>query len=142
MVGVVLFLALPVVWVIVLSFLNYNLASPTSLAGIQNYINIFKYDGAAHSLGVTAYYVLLNIPAQTILALGLAVMIDRKRRGMGLYRILFVAPYLSTPVAMGIIWYWVFDPKLGAVNHFLAFSGYKARTGYPLPPGPCRWWPG
>jgi multiple sugar transport system permease protein len=125
MVGVVLFLAVPVVWVIVLSFLNYNFASPTSLAGIQNYINIFKYDGAAHSLGVTGYYVLLNIPAQTILALGLAVMIDRKRRGMGLYRILFVAPYLSTPVAMGIIWYWVFDPKLGAVNHFLALFGIQ-----------------
>jgi ABC-type sugar transport system permease subunit len=125
MVGVLLFLAIPVVWVIVLSFLNYNFASPTTWAGIQNYISIFKYDGAAHSLGVTAYYVLLNIPAQTILALGLAVMIDRKRRGMGLYRILFVAPYLSTPVAMAIIWYWVFDPKLGAVNHFLALFGIQ-----------------
>ena len=69
--------------VIVLSFLNYNLASPASWAGIQNYINMFKFDGAAHSLGVTVYYVLLNIPAQTILALGLAVMIDRKRSGRG-----------------------------------------------------------
>ena len=123
--GVLLFLAIPVVWVIVLSFLNYNLASPASWAGVQNYVNMFVFDGAAHSLGVTAYYVLLNIPAQTILALGLAVMIDRKRRGMGLYRILFVAPYLSTPVAMGIIWYWVFDPKLGAVNHFLALFGIQ-----------------
>ena len=65
MVGVVLFLAIPVVVVIVLSFLNYNLASPASWAGVQNYINMFKFDGAAHSLGVTFYYVLLNIPAQT-----------------------------------------------------------------------------
>jgi ABC-type sugar transport system permease subunit len=124
-IGVVLFLAIPVVWVIVLSFLNYNIASPASWAGFQNFKDIFEFDGAAHSLGVTAYYVLLNIPAQTILALGLAVMIDRKRRGMGLYRILFVAPYLSTPVAMAIIWYWVFDPKLGAVNHFLGLLGIQ-----------------
>lgn len=125
MIGVVLFLALPVVWVIVLSFLNYNLATPSSWAGVQNYISMFEFDGAAHSLGVTAYYVLLNIPAQTILALGLAVMLNRKRIGTGLFRILFVAPYLSTPVAMGIIWYWVFDPKLGAVNHFLALFGIQ-----------------
>jgi multiple sugar transport system permease protein len=125
MVGVVLFLAIPVVVVIVLSFLNYNLAAPASWAGVQNYIDMFKFDGAAHSLGVTAYYVLLNIPAQTILALGLAVMLNRKRIGTGLFRILFVAPYLSTPVAMGIIWYWVFDPKLGAINHFLALFGIQ-----------------
>jgi len=125
MIGVVLFLAVPVVWVIVLSFLNYNLASPSSWAGVQNYISMFKFDGAAHSLGVTAYYVLLNIPAQTILALGLAVMLNRRRVGTGLFRILFVAPYLSTPVAMGIIWYWVFDPKLGAVNHFLGLFGIQ-----------------
>ena len=51
MIGVLLFLAIPVVWVIVLSFLNYNLASPASWAGVQNYINMFKFDGAAHSSG-------------------------------------------------------------------------------------------
>ena len=125
MIGVILFLAVPVIVVIVLSFFNYNLASPATWAGVTNYIDMFKYDGAAHSLGVTAYYVLLNIPAQTILALGLAVMLNRKRIGTGLFRILFVAPYLSTPVAMGIIWYWVFDPKLGAINHFLALFGIQ-----------------
>ena len=52
-------------------------------------------------------------------------MLNRKRIGTGLFRILFVAPYLSTPVAMGIIWYWVFDPKLGAINHFLALFGIQ-----------------
>lgn len=123
MIGVILFLAVPVVWVIVLSFLNYNLAAPSSWAGFQNYVSMFRFDGAAHSLGVTFYYVVLNIPLQTVLALGLAVMLNRKRVGTGLFRVLFVAPYLSTPVAMGIIWYWVFDPKLGAVNHFLALFG-------------------
>lgn len=122
-VGVALFLALPVLVVIVLSFLNWNLLSSPTFAGVQNYLNIFKYDGALHSLAVTAYYVALNIPLQTVLALGLAVMLNRKRRGMALYRILFVAPYMSTPVAMAIIWYWVFDPKYGFVNQTLALVG-------------------
>jgi multiple sugar transport system permease protein/sn-glycerol 3-phosphate transport system permease protein len=122
-VGVALFLALPVLVVIVLSFLNWNLLSSPTFAGIQNYLNIFKYDGALHSLAITAYYVALNIPLQTVLALGLAVMLNRKRRGMAFYRILFVAPYMSTPVAMAIIWYWVFDPKYGFVNQVLALVG-------------------
>ncbi len=119
MVGVIVFLALPVVFVLVLSFLNWSGAGPFSWAGVQNWTSIFKYDGAGHSLGVTGYYVLLNIPAQTVLALGLAVMLNRKRRGMAFFRVLYVAPYLSTPVAMGVIWFWVFQPQTGAADHFL-----------------------
>lgn len=121
--GVLVFLVIPVVVLFVISFLNWNLLSPATWAGFANYINIFRYDDAAHSLGVTFYYVLLNIPLQTVVALALAVMINRKLPAMGLYRVLFVAPYLSTPVAMAVIWYWVFDPKLGAVNAVLAHIG-------------------
>jgi ABC-type sugar transport system permease subunit len=122
-VGVTLFLVIPVIALFVISLLNYNLLTPATAAGFENYINIFRYDDAAHSLGVTVYYVLLNIPLQTVVALALAVMLNSKRRGMGIYRILYVAPYLSTPVATAVIWYWVFDPKLGAVNALLANVG-------------------
>jgi ABC-type sugar transport system permease subunit len=121
--GVIVFLALPVVVLFVISFMNWNLMTPATWDGFANYINIFRYDDAAHSLNVTIYYVLLNIPLQTALALGMAVMLNRKLPAMGLYRVLFVAPYLSTPVAMAVIWYWVFDPKLGAVNAALAHIG-------------------
>jgi ABC-type sugar transport system permease subunit len=121
--GVIAFLVVPVVVLFVLSFMNWNLISPATAAGFNNYINIFRFDDAKHSLLVTLYYVVLNIPLQTALALVLAVMINRKLPAMGIYRVLFVAPYLSTPVAMAVIWYWVFDPKLGAVNAVLAHVG-------------------
>ncbi len=121
--GVVVFLLIPVVLVVVISFLNWNEINPATWAGFTNYINIFRFDQAAHSLGITAYYVLLNIPLQTVVALSMAVALHRGRRGSGLYRVLFVAPYLSTPVAMAVIWYWVFDPQLGAVNTALAHIG-------------------
>jgi ABC-type sugar transport system permease subunit len=121
--GVVAFLVVPVIVLFVLSFENWNLLTPATFNGFNNYINIFRFDGAAHSLTVTLYYVLLNIPLQTVLALGMAIMLNRKLPALGLYRVLFVAPYLSTPVAMAVIWYWVFDPKLGAVNAILAHVG-------------------
>jgi multiple sugar transport system permease protein len=53
----------------------------------------------------------------------MAVMLNRKLPALGIYRVLFVAPYLSTPVAMAVIWYWVFDPRLGAVNAILSHVG-------------------
>jgi ABC-type sugar transport system permease subunit len=123
MFGVLMFLVVPVVVLFVLSFMNWNLLSPATMAGFNNYINIFRFDDARHSLGVTIYYVLLNIPLQTVVALVMAILLNRKLPAMGLYRVLFVAPYLSTPVAMAVIWYWVFDPKLGAVNALLAHVG-------------------
>jgi ABC-type sugar transport system permease subunit len=123
LIGVVVFLVIPVIVLFVISFLNWNLLSPATFAGFVNYLNIFRFDGAAHSLGVTFYYVLLNIPLQTVLALGMALLLNSKRKGMGIYRVLYVAPYLSTPVATAVIWYWVFDPKLGAVNALLAHVG-------------------
>jgi len=123
MVGVALFLVVPVIFVFVLSFMNWSGAGPFTWAGIQNWTSIFEFDNAAHSLGVTAYYVLLNIPLQTVLALGLAVMLNRKRRGMAFFRVLYVAPYLSTPVAMALIWFWVFQPQSGAADRFLGIFG-------------------
>ena len=125
LVGVVLFLLIPVVLVFVISFLNWNELTPATWAGFQNYFRIFTVDDAAHSLGVTAYYVLLNIPLQTVLALGMAVMLHRRRRLTGFYRAVFVAPYQSTPVAMAVIWYWVLDPRLGLVNTVLRHVGVQ-----------------
>jgi ABC-type sugar transport system permease subunit len=123
--GVTFFLLIPVVLVFVISFLNWNELAPATWAGFQNYLRIFTVDGAAHSLGVTAYYVLLNIPLQTVLAIGLAVLLHRGGKGIPFFRAVFVAPYLSTPVAMAVIWYWVLDPRLGLVNTILRHVGIQ-----------------
>ncbi|HUA40087.1 MAG TPA: sugar ABC transporter permease [Streptosporangiaceae bacterium] len=122
-IGVIVFLVIPVIALFVISLLNWNLFSPATFEGFDNYLNIFRFDDARHSIGVTIYYVLLNIPLQTVVALGLAIMLNRRRPLMGIYRLLFVVPYLSTPVATAVIWYWVFDPKFGAVNTLLAHIG-------------------
>lgn len=123
LVGVVCFLAIPVVLVFGLSFVKWNLLTPPSFAGLSNYVNVFRQDGAGHSLLITAYYVLLNIPLQTALALGLAVLLNRKLPGTGFVRVLCVLPYLATPVAMAVVWNWIFDPTTGVVNTVLSTVG-------------------
>src|ERR1700748_518727 len=78
LVGVVLFLVIPVILVIILSLTQWNLLTPLKWVGFSNYVNIFKYDAFGHSLLVTGYYVLLNIPIQTVVALGLAMLLKHK----------------------------------------------------------------
>jgi multiple sugar transport system permease protein len=123
LVGVAVFLVLPILLVFVYSFLQWNLLTPATFVGWQNFVNIFRYDGAGHSLVVTAYYVLLSIPLQTVLALGMAMMLNRKLPGVGLFRVLFVVPFMATPVAMAVVWNWVFDPKYGTINALLGHLG-------------------
>lgn len=123
MLGVLIFLAVPVVMVVILSFFRWNLLTPATFVGGSNYTDIFRYEGVAHSLLVTCYYVVLNIPIQTVFALGLAVLLNRKLRGSGFVRVIAVLPYLATPVAMAVVWNWFFDPSTGAINTVLAKVG-------------------
>lgn len=120
--GLVLFLLIPIVFVIFLSLVRWNMLTPMKWVGLSNYASIFEFDGFGHSLLVTAYYVLLNIPIQTVFALGIAMLLQRKHAGSGLIRVIAVLPFLSTPVAMGVVWNWIFNPT-GIVNQFLAHFG-------------------
>ena len=121
--GVILFLVIPIIFVIGLSLVQWNMLTPMKWVGLSNYVNIFEFDGFGHSLVVTAYYVILNIPIQTAFALGMAMLLRSKRAGSGVIRIIAVLPFLSTPVAMGVVWNWVFNPSTGLVNQFLGHLG-------------------
>lgn len=121
--GLLVFLLLPVIAVAVLSFFDWGLISAPRFIGLQNYVTLLQSPEVHQSLIVTVYFVLLNIPLQTILALLLAVFMNRKLPGIGLFRTLFAVPWMATPVAMGIVWQWIFDPQYGALNNMLALFG-------------------
>jgi multiple sugar transport system permease protein/sn-glycerol 3-phosphate transport system permease protein len=111
-----------------MSLFNWNLLAGPRFVGLQNYDILFHSSIVGHSLLVTVYYVLLNIPAQTVLALLLASLMNKKLRGMGVFRTIYVIPWMATPVAMGIVWQWIFDPQYGALNTFLGFFGLHGIT--------------
>ncbi len=121
--GVILFLLLPVVVVLLLSFVKWNFLQPPAWAGFGNFVTMTTDDHVFHALLISAYYVLWNIPIQTVVALGLAVLLNRSLPGMGVYRALFVLPYMSTPVAMAVVWGWLFNGQNGMINHLLSLVG-------------------
>jgi multiple sugar transport system permease protein/sn-glycerol 3-phosphate transport system permease protein len=125
LVGVVAFLLIPVVIVLVLSFFRWNFLTPPHWAGFANYVTMSRDDHVFHALEVTGYYVLWNIPIQTAVALGLAILLSRRMPAMGLFRALYVLPYMSTPVAMAVVWSWMFNGQFGLINHVLALAGVQ-----------------
>ncbi|WP_238173361.1 carbohydrate ABC transporter permease [Kribbella speibonae] len=123
LVGVLGFLLAPVLIVLVLSLFDWKLLSTPEFVGLANYSRLSSDEDVWHSLLVTLYYVVICVPGTTILSLLLALLVDRKLRGMKYFRALLVIPWMATPVALGLVWSWIFDPGRGALNQFLGVFG-------------------
>jgi hypothetical protein len=90
--------------------------------GGDNYADLVHDAQFWNSLKVTAYYVVLNIGSQTVLALGLAALMHRLTRSVVL-RATLLLPWLVPNVTVGLLWMWLLDANLGFVNHLLTGLG-------------------
>ncbi len=125
--GFLVFVAGPVVATLALSFADWTALEPLGharFAGLANYRRLLFEDPLfARSLTVTALYVLLSVPLQLTLALSLALLLDRRLPLQGTFRTLVYLPSLVSGVAMSVLWGWIFDPRGGLLNRFLALFG-------------------
>lgn len=124
LVGFLLFYAIPAVQAARYSFTDWDLLSDASFVGFDNYAKLFQDDDFWNSLKVTIQYVLLNIPLQTVLAIGIAVMMDRFKSII--VRGIIILPWLFPNVVVGLLWLWLLDPTLGIVNAGIEALGFDA----------------
>ncbi len=125
LIGFTIFYAVPAVRGLWISFTNWDLLRDARFIGLENYIRLLNDPDFWNALKVTLYYVLLNIPLQTVLAMVIAVMMSRLTKSM-VIRALIILPWLMPPVVVGLIWLWLLDPNLGIIN-----AGLKA-LGLPM----------
>ncbi|MDR1294871.1 MAG: sugar ABC transporter permease [Bifidobacteriaceae bacterium] len=116
LIGVVLFMLVPIAIVVWLSFYRWNLISPPRFVGLANWVGIMTNGRFANSLLVTGAFVLIVIPTQTALGLFFANLLHRRLPGSGFFRTLYVLPWVCAPIAVGVMWTWVLAPSHGALN--------------------------
>ncbi|BCY12640.1 carbohydrate ABC transporter permease [Actinoplanes sp. L3-i22] len=119
LVGVGGFLLLPVGVVLGISLARWDLVGPAHWAGAGNYRSLLTDPAFGQSLAVTAVFVLLVIPVQTALGLAAALLLDQRLPGSTWFRAILVLPWISAPLALGVVWRWLFDPSDGAINGLL-----------------------
>ena len=119
----------PVLYSLVVSFLSWDGIGQAEFVGLENYIRVFTQDDFFYkSLGNTVILLLISMPIQIILGLLTAVFLKdffRNKLRNGLQLINFL-PYITTPVAIGIIFQLMFDWKSGIVNAFLNALGIES----------------
>jgi multiple sugar transport system permease protein len=120
--GVLVFLLIPVTIAAILSFTSWNLISAPTFIGIDNYARMIGDSRSINALVRSGYFVLLTVPLQTVLALGIALLLQRNFRGRSMFRALYVLPWLATPVALAVIWHWLLDPTTGPLQLLAPFG--------------------
>lgn len=122
LVGQVLFNFFPLLSSLLISFTNFNgLDLPnTAFTGWSNYVQAFKDPDAWYSMGLTLRYALLSVPLTLAFALGLAMLLNRKVPGRGLYRTAFYLPTIVPIAATALIFKSILDPNFGFLNLFLS----------------------
>ncbi|MFC0624147.1 carbohydrate ABC transporter permease [Kribbella deserti] len=110
-----------------LSFTDYNLIQAPKMVGLENFSRMLSDERLHNSLRVTFTYVLVSVPLQLIVALLLAVVLDRGVRGLAIYRSMFYLPsLLGSSVAIAVLWRQIFGGE-GLVNQLLAQIGIEGK---------------
>jgi multiple sugar transport system permease protein len=118
MVGFVLFYVIPTIRGFYFSLTDSNLLKPAKLIGLENYQDILNDKLFWNSLWVTLEYVVINIGLQTVVALLIAVLLDRLTRNTFL-RSVMLLPWLLPMVIAAMVFLWLLDYNIGFVNAML-----------------------
>ena len=117
-----LYRILPLVWNAVLSVQKFSLFSENSWIGFEHYRYMFEDDVFWTSLWNTLIYI-ASAPIGIVLALAVALMVNSEVRGRNIYRTVVFLSYPLMTVAVGIIWRWMYDEKVGLFNFVLRSLG-------------------
>ncbi|MGO2052706.1 sugar ABC transporter permease [Arthrobacter sp. MYb229] len=115
----------PMAMSLYLSFTDYNLLQAPEFVGMDNIERMFSDERLHNSLRVTFTYVLVGVPLQLGVALGVAMLLDRGMRGLSFYRSIFYLPsMLGSSVAIAVLWKQIFGTT-GLVNQLLGLVGIE-----------------
>lgn len=131
--GLLLFVALPFVLAIGLSFTSLRLGSPLPLefVGVEQYRRIFADPAIVRALFNNALFALIVVPLQTVLALTFALLLNRRLKGLVLFRTLFFMPVVFPLSLVAVVWVLIFAPgpngMMNALLEAVTFGAWLPR---------------
>jgi multiple sugar transport system permease protein len=133
-IGFGVFFGYPLVTTVYLSFTHYDLLEPSRWVGIANYKYMFTRDKQIWpAVSNTLWMVAIMVPLRVIFAFGVALMLTRARRGVGVFRTIFYLPALAPTVAATLGFVYILNPATGPVNGALRLVGIEGPLWFSSP---------
>ena len=108
----------PIGFALYISLFKWGLVQER-FAGLENYLRALTNPEWWNSLVVTVFYVVGVVPVSLVLAVALAIVLFRGVRNVGTYRTVYFLPYVTSTVAVAMVWRWIFHPQWGIANALL-----------------------
>lgn len=118
-IGFLIFTLVPVVFSLILAFMKWDSFSTPEFVGLQNFTRMLSDDTFWISLKNTFLYTIGVVPLTLVCSLGLAILLNQKIKGVKFFRTAFFFPYVTSLVAIAVVWSMLFHPTMGPINQFL-----------------------
>jgi multiple sugar transport system permease protein len=125
LIGMFAFIMLPILSSLVLSFAEWDLLGEIRWIGLGNYVAALSDPAVLGALRNTLSFIAGYLPSVVVLALGLALLLNRKLKGRIAFRAIYFVPVVTSWVAVSLIWKWLLNPQYGLVNYGLAAVGIQ-----------------
>lgn len=121
--GLAAFRVIPILASFGLTFYEWDLLTPPQLVGLGNFQRLIHDQNFWAALAHTLYFIGGYVPLVMVIALGVAMLLNQKLKGVVLFRAAFFIPVVSAWVAVALLWKWIFNPRFGIVNYLLGLVG-------------------
>jgi multiple sugar transport system permease protein len=115
-----------VIATILLSFAKWDLLTPPTWTGLTNYVSLFTDPKILQSLTNTLIFAALYVPGVVIVSLFVAVLMNRKLRGVSILRTAYFLPAVTSAVATALVWNMIYGRDTGILNFILEQIGLKS----------------
>ncbi|HNW26359.1 MAG TPA: sugar ABC transporter permease [Candidatus Gastranaerophilaceae bacterium] len=120
--GTFIFIIIPVICSLGLSFMDWDLLTKAKFVGLNNYKEIFTEPLFGKILLNTVVYALSTSVFAVIIPLFLACILNSKIRGSEFYKTAYFLPFITPMIVIAVIWQWIFDPNIGILNYVLKLN--------------------
>jgi ABC-type sugar transport system permease subunit len=129
--GFLIFVLIPVIFSLILSFMNWDGFNPMHFTGLDNFRAIFRDSVFRSSIVRTFVYTLACVALTMFSSLGLAVLLNKKIKAQGFFRSAIFFPYVASIVSIAVVWQLLFmKTPPGPVNALLQFFGVSNPPGW------------
>src|SRR5699024_218747 len=126
-IGLVILNIIPIFQTIYMSFFEVGaFGRDLSFVGFDNYIRLFQDEQIRQATWNTFKYTLMYVPPTIIISLLLAVLLNQKIAGRGIYRTIYFLPMVAAPAAVTMVWRWLYNKDFGLINYLLNKIGIES----------------
>lgn len=124
-IGLMVLNIIPAIQTLILSFQKSGSFGKSTWTGLDNYKKLFQDPSVLQATYNTLKYAIMVVPATAIISLIVAVLLNKKMKGVSVYRTIYFLPMVAAPAAIAMVWRWLYNSEYGLINYTLSLIGIK-----------------